>query len=190
MNDRVLHFITTNDFKFKSAREALEDAAFSLRRLNIGTPELQSDSTKTVAEYSAEWAANTYNKPVITEDVGMYIEALKGFPGPFLSQVENQIGAEGFLRLLDGKPRMAHWEYAVAYCEPGERPVSFAVVQQGAIAQTMSGNIGWDMGKIFIPEGQSKTISVLLEEQGYVRNNGHYTALKKYLHTLYLHIGE
>jgi XTP/dITP diphosphohydrolase len=186
MSKPTIYFVTTNDFKYQSAKQVLLDSSFLLERLDVNTPEIQADDNLSVAEYSAKWAANTYNLPVITEDVGIYIDELNGFPGPYLSQVEKQIGAAGFLKLLEDKSsRAAYWEYVVSFCNPGDDPVSFTATQHGEIALDKSGTVGWDMGKIFIPTGQVMTISALLDEQRYVRNNSHYTDLKKYLNSFY-----
>jgi XTP/dITP diphosphohydrolase len=187
MSKPTIYFITTNEFKFKSFTEAIHLEMYNIERLAIETPEIQADDNRAVAEYSAEWAANTYNHSVITEDVGMYIKALKGFPGPFLSQAEKKLGAEGFLALLAGKEdREAYWEYVVAYCEPGKKPVSFQAIQKGSITKEQSGTVGWPMGKIFVQQGHTETISLLLEKETYVRNNSHYILLHDYLSSKHL----
>lgn len=182
MSKPTIYFITTNEFKFKSFTDAINLDAYNFECLAMETPELQADDNRTIAEYSAKWAAEEQHCAVITEDVGMYIEALNGFPGPFLSQAEKQLGAGGFLALLsDKEDRAAYWEYAVAYCEPGAEPISFHAIQQGRITEEQLGTVGWPMGKIFVQDGQTETISVLLEKEVYVRNNDHYAQLRDYL---------
>jgi XTP/dITP diphosphohydrolase len=182
MSKPTVYFITTNEFKFKSFTDAIDLDSYNFERLAVETPELQADDNRTIAEYSAKWAAEERQCPVITEDVGMYIKTLNGFPGPFLSQAEKQLGAEGFLTLLNDKAeRDAYWEYAVAYCDPGSEPISFHAIQKGSITKEQVGTVGWPMGKIFVQDGQTETISVLLEKETYVRNNDHYAQLRKYL---------
>ena len=182
MNKSKIYFITTNEFKFQSFSTAIDLDDYRFIQKALETPEIQADNNHLVAEYSAKWAAEKLQSPVITEDVGMYIHALNGFPGPFLSQVEKQIGAEGFLVLMHGKhDRTAFWEYSVAYCEPGSEPISFFTIQKGTIADVQKGIVGWPMGKIFIQDGQSKTIAELLETDSYVRDNDHYAQLRAYL---------
>lgn len=182
MSKPTIYFITTNEFKFRSFTDAIKLDSYIVKRLAIETPEIQADNNRTVAEYSAKWAVEEKQCPVITEDVGLYIQALSGFPGPFLSQAEKQLGAEGFLALLSDKDeRDAYWEYAVAYCEPGSEPVSFHAIQKGRITKEQIGTVGWPMGKIFVQDNQIETISVLLEKESYVRNNDHYVQLREYL---------
>ena len=179
---KKVYFITTNDFKFKKFTEAIRLDSIEISQLKEETPEIQAKNNRLIAEFSAKWAADTFNHPVIKEDVGIYIESLAGFPGPYLSDVEKQLQTDGFLRLLDGKGhRSAYWEYAVAFCEPGKEPVSFYTHQKGTIATEARGETGWYMDKIFIPEGHNKTIAELLETNEYIRNEDHYHKLKEYL---------
>ena len=69
----------------------------------------------------------------------------------------------------------------VAYCEPGSEPISFHAIQKGRIIREQVGTVGWPMGKIFVQDDQTETISALLEKETYVRNNDHYSQLRKYL---------
>lgn len=182
MKKTTIYFITTNEFKFKSFTDAVCLNSYEFKQLAIETPEIQADNNRSIAEYSAKWAAEKQLTPVITEDVGIYINALDGFPGPYLSETEKQLGTEGFLRLMRGvKDRSAYWEYAVAYCEPGGAPISFHAIQEGNITDMPTGAVGWPMGKIFMQNGQTETISILLEKEVYARNNSHYKLLQDYL---------
>lgn len=185
MKKPKIYFVTTNDFKYKCFIEEVGDGPCEFIQLSMATPEIQAENNRKVAEFSARWAANTRGAPVITEDVGLYIKSLNGFPGPNLSQAERQLGAEGILSLLDNKGRDAYWEYAIAYCEPNSDPVSFYAIQKGQIANLQTGDIGWPVGKIFIPEGESETISTLLSKENYKRNNSHYHQMKKFLKSRY-----
>jgi XTP/dITP diphosphohydrolase len=179
---KKIYFITTNDYKFKKFSEAIKLDKIEIVQLKEETPEIQAENNRKVAEFSVKWAADKFNRPVIKEDVGMYIEALNGFPGPYLEHVEKQLKTAGFLRLLNGmKDRSAYWEYAIAFCEPSKEPKSFYTQHKGTIAKEARGKSGWYADKIFILEGKNKTVSELLDANEYVRNDKHYQELKKYL---------
>jgi len=61
----------------------------------------------------------------VVDDTGLYIDALKGFPGPFSSYVFKKIGCEGILRLMDkADNRGAVFVSAVGYCD-GKRLLTF-----------------------------------------------------------------
>ena len=40
---------------------------------------------------------------LIVEDAGLFIESLGGFPGPYSSYVEEKIGLDGILRVMEGE---------------------------------------------------------------------------------------
>ena len=182
---RTIYFVTTNDFKYKSFINKVSIEGITIEQLKEETPEIQSTDNGTVARSSAKWAANTFNKPVIKEDVGMYIESLLGFPGIYLSQIEKWIKSDGYLKLMEGiTNRKAQWEYAVAYCEPASEPVSFSAFQKGSISTEVKGIAGYFTDKIFIPEGESETIGELLDNGKYIRNEVHYENLQYHLQSL------
>lgn len=177
-----ISFITTNNFKFNQFTKRVHVDGLIFEQLSVETPEIQAVNNREVAEFSAKWAAEKFNLPVLKEDVGMYIHSLGGFPGPYLSQVEKWIKSEGYLKLLDGEnDRSAHWEYAIAFCEPGGDPVSFYVQAEGVFSKEIKGEAGWFTDKVFIQNGQTKTIGELLFENTYVRKEDHYDQLKEFL---------
>jgi XTP/dITP diphosphohydrolase len=179
---KQIFFITTNDYKFNRFTESAKIAGFDVQQLKEQTPEIQAENNRQVAEFSAKWAADKFNHPVLKEDVGIYINAYKGFPGPYLSQVEKQLETDGFLQLLkDVADRSAYWEYAIAYCEPGKDPVSFYTQHKGSYATEARGQSGWYTDKLFIPEGQPKTVAELLDANEYLRDEQHYAQLREYL---------
>lgn len=182
---KKIYFVTTNNYKFKKISLALDIQDIVLVLLSEETPEIQAANNQKVAAFSAEWAASKFNKPVIKEDVGLYIDALKGFPGPYLNQIEKWIETDGFIKLMNDKEnRSAYWEYAISYCEPGQSPVTFYTHQKGKIVKEARGKNGWYADKIFISEGQNRTIAELRDEGKYIRNENHYIKLKQYLQNL------
>lgn len=179
---KKIYFVTTNNYKFQKFSQALDVESIELEQLSEETPEIQAANNQEIAAFSAEWAANKFNLTVIKEDVGLYFEVLKGFPGPYLNQIEKWIETDGFINVMAGKEnRLAYWEYAISYCEPNKSPVTFYTHQKGSIATEARGKSGYYADKIFIPEGQDKTIAELLDENKYIRNENHYSQLKKYL---------
>lgn len=177
-----VYFVTKSDYKFEKFTASVKLPKLILQKLEQETPEIQSMDNKKIAEFSASWAANKFNFPVIKEDVGLFMETLGGFPGPYLTHIEPLIHSEGFLKLMLGKTnRKAHWVYAVAFCQPGHRPVSFSAVQKGEIAFEIKGNTGYESDKIFIPADSNRTIAELLDAKQFIRSSGHYRLLEEYL---------
>lgn len=180
-----IYFVTKNSYKFKSFTSEININDIEILQLPVETIEIQANNNREIAEFSAKWVADTHGLTVVKEDIGLYIEALDGFPGPYLNFIEDKIKTEGYLRLMkDITNRKAYWEYAVAYCEPGKDPISFSTHHEGTISTEAKGDTDFFIPKIFIPKGQEKTISELINEGMYKRNIEHYKELEQYLLTL------
>lgn len=155
-------FITGNQKKVLSAQEALKGFDIKLEQEKLETPEIQDKDIKKVAEYSARFAAEKLNKPVVKVDVGFEIEALNGFPGPFSKYINEWLKPEKILSMLEGeKNRKAKFIDVVAYCEPGKDPVSFTTETKGEIDTKAQGENGWGIDQIFIPDGYKSPLATL-----------------------------
>ena len=180
---KKLFFVTTNQFKYDQfCQTVLPLPGFEIHRLNQETVEIQAQTNEEVALHSAIQAAKDTGEIVITEDVGLFIDALNGFPGVYLKDMETMLGADGFLKLMANKTsRQAYWCYSVAIAEPTGQAAVFSTQLDGTIANRKLGSGGWEIDQIFIVKGKTQTIAQELETGVYVRNNDHYKQLKDYL---------
>ena len=152
-----INFITSNLGKVKEFRQILEPQ-IKVSHIEISYLELRSDSPEEIAEMSAEMLANKLKKTIVVEDSGLFIKALNDFPGTCSAYVHKRIGLKGIVKLMQGvKNRECTYKSAVAYCEPGKKPVSFLGKEKGCVAQSAKGDFGFGHDPIFIPEGSNKT---------------------------------
>ncbi len=56
-----------------------------------------------VSAYLALYAAKRLNNSVIKSDVGYFIPALNGFPGPFVKYINGMLSSEEILKLMENK---------------------------------------------------------------------------------------
>lgn len=182
---KTLAFVTTNDNKFRSFSSLFNLEDWNIIQEKIETPEIQSLSTESIAVNSAEFAAKILNIPVAKEDVGLFIPSLKGFPGPFLNQIENWFETDDFERLLSNLSiRPAYWQYSIALAIPGYETKVFTTQHHGSMINKVRGNSGYISDKLFVPEKESKTIAELLDENIYQKKPLHYLELLEYLSTI------
>lgn len=176
-------YVTGNWAKFKSAKLILEPIGIEVEQIKMDTTEIQADTFEEVAGYSAKEACNKLNMPVLKNDSGLCIESLGGFPGPYTRYIDEKLGEDGILKLLEGKEnRKACFIEAFAYCEPGKEPVVFKSITNGTIAKEKSGTYGWSWDFIFIPEGQTKTLGNYKDEERLLMwNKEGYNKLANYL---------
>jgi XTP/dITP diphosphohydrolase len=114
-----------------------------------------------IATASVLQAYQKMRKPIFTEDTGLFIKQLGGFPGPFSSYVYKTIGLDGVLKLLDSiQDRRAEFRSAIAFCAPEIPPLCFVGTSSGTIATKKQGVHGFGFDPIFKPEdGQGKTFA-------------------------------
>ncbi len=148
---KTIHFVTSNMGKAKEAKALCKEFDIKIQQIRYEYPELQSDDLETIAKYGAECASRALNKTVIVEDAGLFIPALRGFPGPYSAYVFKTIGNKGILGLMsDKKNREAYFKSAVGYCEPGEDSITFTGVANGRIAREIRGEHGFGYDPIFL----------------------------------------
>ena len=159
---RVAFFVTRNIHKFNEARRILAEYDIAVAMLNIEAVEIQDDNIEGIAKASAIDAVRKSNMPIIVEDAGLFIKALKGFPGPYSAYVNRTIGVNGILKLMrDIDDRSACFRSVVAYYSPEERElVCFHGQTDGKIASEARGTSGFGFDPIFVPdEGDGRTFA-------------------------------
>ncbi len=165
---KSLIFVTGNTYKFEVAKNSLRSMGYEAIQVKLDTPEIQSMEVTEIASYSAKWAAEKLGKPVTLMDAGYYIEALNGFPGPFIKFINKWLNSEDLLKLMTGKTnRNITMKFCLAYCEPAKTAVTFLSEVHGTIAQKAfkSDKIGvTPIDEILIPEGFDKTDSQISRE--------------------------
>ncbi len=166
---RTLVFVTGNSYKFEVAKKSLANLELAIIQEKIETPEIQSPDVAEVAAYSAEWTAAKLNKAVVSLDIGYYIEALNGFPGPFIKYVNQWLSSADLLSLMRDKiNRQVTVKGGLAYCEPGQAPITFLSEWAGNIAQRAVKTDKPDttpINEIFIPQWVDQVESEIPREE-------------------------
>ncbi len=166
---KTITFVTGNSYKFDVAKKVLEKSGIKLVQEKLETPEIQSTDVTEIASFSAKWAAEKLGKPVALTDAGYYIEALNGFPGPFIKYTNQWLSSDDLLKLMEGKKnRKVVVKGCLAYCEPGKKPVTFtsqvsAVISKKAVKTNKPGST--PINEVFIPEGYNKVETEISREE-------------------------
>jgi XTP/dITP diphosphohydrolase len=175
-----VYFITSNEGKFKEAREIGNKYGVEVEWLKKEYLEPQGNDLEEIARLSAELLAKEIEKPFFLEDSGLFIPALKGFPGPYSSYVFKTIGNEGVLKLMKGvEDRRAYFLAVVAFWD-GEKVLTFKGRVDGTIAREMRGEKGFGFDPIF--EYNGKTFAEMGEEKNEVSHRR--KALEKFFEYL------
>lgn len=137
-----------------------------LVRRDVPYIEIQADDLGDVARPGVQQACALIGEPCFIEDAGLFIGALDGFPGPYSSYVFEKLGNEGILKLMSGiEDRRAEFVSALAYCEPGSKPIVFKGRILGSLTDELRGSRGFGFDPIFAPDGgEGRTFAEMTSE--------------------------
>ncbi len=151
---KKLLFATGNKEKVEELQTILE---IPLEFAEVDIEEVQSMDLEYVARRKAEEAFRILGKPVIVDDVGVFIEAWGGFPGPFVKFLFLHLGNKRLLDLLkDERNRNVRVQSVIGYYD-GEKVRTFLGEVRGTFALEERGTEGWGFDPIIIPAGQIQT---------------------------------
>jgi len=169
-----LFFASSNFHKFKEAKKILENFGINLGFYKCELEEIQSNSLQEIAKNKAIQAFQKCKKPIIVEDDGLFIESLRGFPGPYSSYVFKTIGNEGILKLLK-QNRKAKFVSIISFYD-NKNCESFESKLNGIISKKIIG-VGWGYDPIFIPSKSKETFAQLKNKN---KISHRFKALKKF----------
>lgn len=186
-------FVTGNKTKILHANEAVRKMGYEVTGMKLEIIEPRSEDPEEVVVEKAVQAFTILKKPLIVEDSGIFILALKGFPKTFVHFALDTLGIANILKMMEGvKDRSVEFRQSLAYIEPGmEHPVVFSYVDGGF---TLADKI-WnefdesaaEFDKVLIPPGEEKPLCTFTSEWRAKRdvnqNNGaiHYQQLAGWL---------
>ena len=161
-----IYFATGNQQKVREVKAILEGTGIVVEPFFTERVEIQADNLQDIAKFSLEMIKGKIPGPCFVEDAGLFINTLKGFPGPYSSYVFKTLGNQGILDLLKGKgDRQARFQSAIAFKQPDQDIKVISGETAGKIAADIRG-AGWGFDPIFIPhDNQSKTYGEMSPEE-------------------------
>ncbi len=89
---------------------------------------------------------------VFKVDAGYYLDGLNGYPGALVKYFVQALTSKDILKLLQGKSREVRTRENLAFCKPGEEPVTFTSELTAHIASELEG-IGCSLDRLIIYDG-------------------------------------
>jgi XTP/dITP diphosphohydrolase len=171
---KQLYFITGNEGKFTELQQKVLPLKMKVLQKNLGYPEVQAETLEEVAEYGVNHIQQHFSKPFVLEDAGLFIHALKEFPGVYSKYVYYTIGLEGILRLLQNfGNRQATFRSVYAYSDEKKNIQLFIGECHGVINVEKRGTNGFGYDPLFIPDGDVRTFAEMtLEEKNHISHRG------------------
>lgn len=156
-----LYFITGNKNKFEEIKSVLPN----IEHLDMELPEIQEIDSKKIIEAKLKEALNHKKGEFIVEDTGLYLECLKGLPGPLIKWFLKTTGNDGLAQISEklGNNR-AEAKTIIGYAKNHEEIYFFEGSVSGKIVHPRGkSDFGWD--PIFQPDGHSKTFAEMEEKE-------------------------
>jgi XTP/dITP diphosphohydrolase len=126
--------------------------------------EIQDLNLDNIVKHKVMEAFAEVKKPVIVEDVGLFLDAWNGFPGPFIKFIEEIVGYEKMLKMLENKEnRAVTARVAVAYHD-GKSVHIFHGEMKGTVARNLSDR-GWGFIPILIVDEKGTRYSDLTTKE-------------------------
>jgi len=168
----MLYFITNNKNKFDEVREIMKP--IKIKQLSIDLPEIQEiDARKIIYEKldiairlmkDGKFKLNREDH-FIVEDTSLYVDAMKGLPGPLIKWFLKTIGNEGIskIALAFRNGCKGQVKTVIGYYD-GQTIDFFEGTVEGKIVEPRGKtNFGWD--PIFQPKGHEKTFALMDRKQ-------------------------
>lgn len=158
----IIQFVTSNEGKFREVAESLAARGFELQWKRQPYPELQVSTLEEVVDAGLQWLKERLGPetPFMLDDSGLFIPALRDFPGVYSAYALRTLGNEGILRLMEGRmDREARFECVIGFHSPVSGFHKFKGVSNGAIGLAPKGKEGFGFDPIFIPEGEKRTFA-------------------------------
>jgi XTP/dITP diphosphohydrolase len=171
---RKVHLITSNLGKLKEFRAALEPIGYEVAHLPLDVEEIQADSLEEVVADCIRQIHAQKVKDFIIDDSGLFVDALKGFPGVYSSYALRTLGCEGLLKLMEGvTDRSARFECCIGCSLEGRKDVILTERCQGRIVHGMRGQGGFGFDPVFAAEREERTFAEMpLDEKNLISHRG------------------
>ena len=157
----TITIVTSNPNKAAEISGILTGVDIASAALEI--PEIQSFSLEEIVKEKALHAYRELQRPVLVDDVGFYLDVLKGFPGPFVKFWEKDIGYELAFQIAEkfGNDRVTV-RCGFGYADRERFLYAEGVVEGRIVSQRQREGFGFDF--YFVPDGYDQTYAEMGRE--------------------------
>ena len=174
-----LKVLTSNPGKVKEYQEAFGNLGIEMEHRHIPYDEIQtSELEEVVRKGMSDLRAEGLNDFII-DDSGMFVDALKGFPGVYSAYGQKTIGNDGILKLMEGvADRSAVFKCCIG-CDIDGKTVIVTGECRGYILKEPRGSGGFGYDPIFSPDGRRSFAEISVEEKNTISHRGNAVKLLK-----------
>ena len=167
-----LKVITSNPGKVAEFQKAFADMGIEMEHLRLPYDEVQTSELEEVVEKGMAEIRAKGVRDFIIDDSGMFVNALKGFPGVYSAYGQKTIGNDGILKLMEGvEDRSAVFKCCIG-CDIDGRTIIVTGTCDGYIMREARGSEGFGYDPIFSPDGKRTFAEIGIEEKNTMSHRG------------------
>lgn len=164
-------FVTSNKGKVMSLQNRLPQEMFNIIQKEIKITEPQGITSEEVSIAKAQQAYKILKRPLIVQDSAFHIVALNGFPGVYIKYIQESLGVEGILKLMQGiEDRSCYFNLSLTYIEGENKYKVFN--KKGSLGKiadyvdnTESEKAWGAIWRLYIPHWADKPLSAITKEE-------------------------
>lgn len=167
-----LKVITSNPGKVAEFQKAFADMGVEMEHIRLPYDEIQTSELEEVVKKGMEEIRSKGVRDFIIDDSGLFIDALKGFPGVYSAYGQKTIGNDGILKLMEGvEDRKATFKCCIG-CDIDGQTIIVTGTCDGYIIHEARGNEGFGYDPIFSPDGKRSFAEIGIEEKNTMSHRG------------------
>ena len=167
-----LKVITSNPGKVAEYQRSFADLGIEMEHYRLPYDEVQTSDLEEVVQKGMDEIIRKGVRDFIIDDSGLFIDALKGFPGVWSAYAQKTIGNQGILKLMEGiEDRGAEFRCCIG-CDIDDRRIVVMGKCRGVITQKEQGDGGFGFDPIFSPDGKLTFAEIPIEEKNTMSHRG------------------
>jgi len=167
-----LKVITSNPGKVAEYARSFADLGIEMEHYRLPYDEVQTSDLEGVVSKGMDEIERKGVRDYIIDDSGLFVDALKGFPGVWSAYAQKTIGNPGILRLMDGVgDRGAEFRCCIG-CDIAGQKIIVTGVCRGFITESEKGDGGFGFDPIFTPDGGRTFAEIPIEEKNGMSHRG------------------
>jgi XTP/dITP diphosphohydrolase len=167
-----LKVITSNPGKVAEYSRSFADLGIEMEHFRLPYDEVQTSDLAEVVSKGMDEIEKKGVRDYIIDDSGLFVDALKGFPGVWSAYAQKTIGNQGILRLMDGvEDRGAEFRCCIGCDIAGQRIIVTGICR-GVIIDSERGEGGFGFDPIFSPDGDRTFAEIPIEEKNSMSHRG------------------
>ena len=167
-----LKVITSNPGKVAEYQRSFDHLGIEMEHLRLPYDEVQTSDLAEVVDKGMDEIISKGVRNFIVDDSGLFVDALKGFPGVWSAYAQKTIGNKGILKLMEGvEDRGAEFRCCIG-CDIECQRIIVTGICRGTITESETGDGGFGFDPIFTHDGERTFAEIPVDEKNEVSHRG------------------